>query len=1164
MKLTKRCSQEFNQNDRKRGQQYFLDDRVFLEDDFDIANQVVHADVEGSLDELYNIEIDWSEVALGFLSVRCSCPRYADGYNCKHLWATILELDRQGVSESIPGTNRLDIDEMIPLADATGSLLSNVVEMAQVGGTRTASRKVAKKKKKGNRKSLVIPANWHQALQGIERYAANGSEPTKSPWDALKTKQREAWYVFNIRRIVAESKMIVELFQRETKNDGQFGKFKKLNIESKIVDGFSDRADRELLSLLLENSQWSSDDYGYRYRYSSYSSSFSSIALPFSLREYLLPKISATGRFVWLLDSEMPLESANPLVWDGSEPWQFRLQVTPDDVEKQWVVTGHYSRRGKTCPMSACTLASESGYLLMDDTLAPFDANGAEAWIDSLYQLSEIHVPYADRDHFLKRLCASGPWPSIEWPESLRLEEIHESPLPKLKVHAPKESGRENLLYADVSFLYRGHEIKASDSRDGMIVDESNKKPQASGPKKEKAGKRLAQKNAKKNATKNTASQFLKRDHEQEAKYIAELQAFPVRPVPPYNSYCSERGSLQFHGKHLASMVDQLIEKNWQIEAEGKLFRSAGSFHIEVTSDIDWFELDAAFDFEGVEAKLPELLAAVRKGDRYVELGDGTRGILPQKWLDQYAQLANLGEMKEGTVRFAPSQALLLDVMLAEQDNVRLDRKFTRFRDRLHSFKGVKPKSAPKTFQGKLRKYQEEGLGWFHFLRDIGCGGCLADDMGLGKTIQVLALLEGRRLRRLKKGEVRRPSLVVVPKSLVFNWIDEAAKFTPKLRVLDYTGIDRKDRLAESSDFHLMVTTYGTLRIDIGQLKEQRFDYAILDESQAIKNASSQAAKASRLLASDHRLALTGTPIENHLGELWSLFEYLNPGMLGRSSAFTSFSKEASRGDRDSLKDLSRAISPFILRRTKEKVLKELPAKTEQTLYCELSPKERKAYNELRNYYRAKLTKKIGEKGLDRSKIHVLEALLRLRQASCHMGLVDRKKVNQSSAKLDTLMDQLREIVDEGHKVLVFSQFTSLLAIVRKSLDQEGICYEYLDGRTRKRKEKVDRFQSDATCPLFLISLKAGGHGLNLTAADYVFILDPWWNPAVEAQAIDRTHRMGQKNRVFAYRIIAKDTVEEKVLKLQDTKRELADAIIGANDSLIRKMTAEDLEAILS
>jgi SNF2 family DNA or RNA helicase len=376
--------------------------------------------------------------------------------------------------------------------------------------------------------------------------------------------------------------------------------------------------------------------------------------------------------------------------------------------------------------------------------------------------------------------------------------------------------------------------------------------------------------------------------------------------------------------------------------------------------------------------------------------------------------------------------------------------------------------------------------------------------------------------------------------------------------------LGRANTLTDRSQFDLAVTTYGTLRRDILQLKEEPFDYAILDEAQAIKNSDSQAAKAARLISARHRLVMTGTPVENHLGELWSLFEFLNPGMLGRSETFKSFSGNGRAPAAEMVGLLARALRPYILRRTKEKVLKELPEKMEQTLYCELEGQQRKLYDELRNHYRDSLAQRIETQGLAKSKIQVLEALLRLRQAACHPGLLDKKQVKQSSAKLDTLLEQIRQVLEEGHKALVFSQFTSLLAIVRHQLDAQKIPYEYLDGKTRDRKAKVDHFQQNDDCKLFLISLKAGGVGLNLTAADYVFILDPWWNPAVESQAIDRAHRIGQTRRVFAYRLIARDTVEEKILELQKDKRQLAEAIVSADNSLIRKLTTEDLQLLLS
>jgi SNF2 family DNA or RNA helicase len=306
---------------------------------------------------------------------------------------------------------------------------------------------------------------------------------------------------------------------------------------------------------------------------------------------------------------------------------------------------------------------------------------------------------------------------------------------------------------------------------------------------------------------------------------------------------------------------------------------------------------------------------------------------------------------------------------------------------------------------------------------------------------------------------------------------------------------------------------------------------------------------------------LSGTPVENHLGELWSLFEFLNPGMLGSASVF---GRAGRNPDANTRPVLARALRPFILRRTKSEVARELPPKTEQTIYCDLDPRDRKLYNELRDYYRSRLLKNVGREDMAQLKFQALEALLRLRQAACHPGLIDKKKTAEPSAKIDTLLAQLDQVLEEGHKILVFSQFTSLLAIVRSRLDGAKIPYGYLDGRTRDRESRVEQFQNDPNLKLFLISLKAGGLGLNLHAAEYVYLLDPWWNPAVEAQAIDRAHRIGQTRQVFAYRLIARDTVEEKVLELQQTKRDLADAIITADNSLMHNLSREDLELLLS
>ncbi|MFM7868870.1 MAG: DEAD/DEAH box helicase, partial [Planctomycetaceae bacterium] len=612
--------------------------------------------------------------------------------------------------------------------------------------------------------------------------------------------------------------------------------------------------------------------------------------------------------------------------------------------------------------------------------------------------------------------------------------------------------------------------------------------------------------------------------------------------------------------RDLGRAVRELVEGGWNVFADGSKVRQAGGLRFRVSSDTDWFDVHTEVDFEGRSVSFPELLRALERGDSTVRLDDGSLGILPEEWLEQIGMISGLGTTTEDGLRFSTSQAALLDALLASQESVEIDAGFERMRERFRNFSGLEQVEVPATFVGELRGYQREGLSWLKFLGDFNFGGCLADDMGLGKTVQFLAML----LRRLEDVKTPPPSLVVVPRSLMFNWSSECARFAPGLRVMEYTGLERANSRADFSRHHLILTTYGTIRRDIAVLKDIDFEYVVLDEAQTIKNPSSQIARASRLLKANFRLALSGTPIENNAGDLWSIFEFLNPGMLGRSTAFrTHISDPDSRESREMV---AKGLRPFILRRTKKQVAAELPDRLEETIVCDMEPEQRRLYDELRLHYRNSLLGMVQEQGIAKSRMHVLEALLRLRQAACHPALLKRGDESEPYAKLDVLVPHLQELISEGHKALVFSQFTSMLSILREHPDRQGIVYEYLDGKTRDRKARVEHFQDDPACPVFLISLKAGGLGLNLTAADYVFLLDPWWNPAVEAQAIDRAHRVGQTRTVFAYRLICRDTVEEKIAELQKRKRELADAILAGDDSsnVLKDLSVEDLELLFS
>lgn len=580
--------------------------------------------------------------------------------------------------------------------------------------------------------------------------------------------------------------------------------------------------------------------------------------------------------------------------------------------------------------------------------------------------------------------------------------------------------------------------------------------------------------------------------------------------------------------------------------------------YVQLRTEREWLAMQGRVQVdEKLVLNLEQLLRwQAGGGNRFVPLGEGRYLALTDALRARLADLAAVSDEDTQGRLHAPAVAAPWLQATLDGAHWEADQAFMRQIEQLNAAQFSVPLPPP-TLQARLRPYQEEGYAWAMRLARAGLGAVLADDMGLGKTVQVLALLQARQQNK-KSGP--RASLVVAPRSLVYNWMAEAERFAPDLKVTSYTGLGRGSVLSELEQWDLVITTYGTVRRDIERLREIGFDYVILDEAQAIKNASAQSSKACRLLRAEHRLALSGTPVENHLLELWSIFEFLNPRMLGSRREFLAATRSP---DGSALSLMARALRPMILRRTKGEVLKELPEKTELTLYCELEGDDERLYGELRDHYRSTLTAKIQKDGLGKSRIHVLEALLRLRQAACHPGLIDANRKKDGSAKLDTLLDQLQEIAEEGHKALVFSQFVQLLDIVRGRLDQEKLPYAYLDGRTVDRESQVKRFQEDADTRLFLISLKAGGLGLNLTAADYVFILDPWWNPAVEAQAIDRAHRIGQTRPVFAYRLIAKGTVEEKILDLHRRKKRLAEAII-TDDAGLTGLTLEDLELLLS
>jgi hypothetical protein len=948
------------------------------------------------------------------------------------------------------------------------------------------------------------PPAWQTELTAIQ--SDLGSASGRSPgWPS----QFELIYIVD-KAASGTGGIVLEVRMRTRKKTGEWSAPKEFKLAAGQTELLPDPEDAQLLTMLIGGVEV------YSYNYAGAIGSNLRKALPGPLALSLLPRMAATGR-LFATEHSGYSSDLQPLAWDNGDPWHLWLDVRQDDRD-QWQITGSLRRGEESMDLAEPDVLLPTGLLLARGKLARFDHAGAFGWVSQLRRLKAIRFADRERDAALAKLLDSPVLPSMDVDEPLRFAERHVTPRLGLRITEKRDwngTHFEGVLLFDYG---RGFVEEQAASRGLWSAEERV---------------------------------YIVRDAEAENRARNTLLAAGLRPEGFAQSW-------RFVPRILPRVVRELVAAGWHVEAEGKTFRQPGRARVEVSSGIDWFDLHAEVDYGGVTASLPQLLSALRRGDTMVRLGDGSFGLLPEEWLARFAPLASLGTGEHGEehLRFRPNQAGLLDALLAAQPEVSVDEAFERVRDRLRNFGGIQAADQPAGFVGELRGYQREGLGWMEFLREFGFGGCLADDMGVGKTAQVLALLEDRRT------EGKGPSLVIAPKSLVFNWREEAARFTPQLRVLEHTGTDRD--LARFGEFDLILTTYGTALRDVAQLAEFQFDYVVLDEAQAIKNAATASAKAVRLLRANHRLALSGTPIENHLGELWSLFEFLNPGMLGEARVLKMSGGLARNPGEESRRLLAHALRPFILRRTKQQVARELPEKTEQTVLCELEPEERRQYDDLRRHYRDSLLERVERQGMGKSKMHVLEALLRLRQAACHPGLLDPALAEKSSSKLETLLERLDELREEGHKALVFSQFTSLLAIVRRHLDEAGVRYAYLDGATRDRQERVDEFQNDAACELFLISLKAGGLGLNLTAAEYVFLLDPWWNPAVEAQAVDRAHRIGQTRPVFAYRLIAKGTVEEKVLELQKSKRDLADAIVSQDNSLIRDLKREDLELLLS
>ena len=638
-----------------------------------------------------------------------------------------------------------------------------------------------------------------------------------------------------------------------------------------------------------------------------------------------------------------------------------------------------------------------------------------------------------------------------------------------------------------------------------------------------------------------------------------------------------KRNVLNFLGTHLP----HLRRHGWQVDLAGRIgpFMESLEFatpvvRIAETSGENWF--DVGFDFEdgqGQSLDPADIRVALRKGDAFLERNGRLLLIdadAVESVSDVFDDCASGEAERPGHFRLPAVYGPYVKSSLDALDGVDVEEPPAwGARARQYNRQArIEPVPLEPRMETTLRPYQKDGVYWLCFLDAHGFNGILADEMGLGKTLQTLAWLEVRRAH-FAPAE-RKPALIVCPTSIVENWAEEAAAFVPDMTVLVLTGADRQDKWAGVPDADLVVTSYAILRRDLDAYVEQSFSAVVLDEAQHIKNRSTQNAVAAKSLRADSKLVLTGTPIENSVSDLWSIMDFLMPGFLGRHDSFRQrYELPIAKADPDgelAQAKLRRKLHPFLLRRLKRHVAKDLPEKINKVAFCSLTTDQRMVYEEILKASRRKISDLVAARGFPRARMEILAALLRLRQTCCHLGLLKLPGLapRYPSAKTDLFFELLDEAMDGNHRVLVFSQFVSMLQLLKSELEAREIRYSYLDGATRNRLEEVKNFNSDRSIPVFLISLKAGGVGLNLTGADTVVHFDPWWNPAVEDQATDRAHRIGQKRTVYCLKLIARNTVEEKVLALQKKKQAVIAATLASDDAVMNTLTWNDIQEILA
>lgn len=867
-----------------------------------------------------------------------------------------------------------------------------------------------------------------------------------------------------------------------------------------------------------------------------------------SLGGIALAKLLKTGRLFWQSVETPPLSPG--LDRDLCFEWRLNSQ-------------GNYQLHTSIEPAALPVLTDPPYYLdPQEGTVGRFAAASL-----NYRQLKAIFaappVPEKVAGEFSYRLTVEHPELSLPSPQKLDLKEIDETgPIPHLILYGEQSNARQYVHFMAVNFKYAGWLLPGNEARDYSVINT----PQG-----------LVK---------------IKRAQETEKKAVSRLTSLGFTPAPMTESTGKElilgsyaKSSIESAGRwgqFLEAVVPELEQDGWQVEFRDSFllnFQSVDNWDAEISdSQNDWFEMRFNIQVEGQSMPLLPLIMPVLENydlNNLPELlnipaGDYRYLTVPSDKIKPF--LAILLELfggssldRNGSLKISRFNAASLAEMESHSYglfSIKGGEELKKLAQKLHDFKGIGDVPVPETLQATLREYQKLGLNWLQFLREYGFAGILADDMGLGKTVQTLAHL----LLEKQSGRMKEPSLIIAPTSLLSNWRRESERFTPGLNMLILQGTERKQLFYKMRDYDVIMTTYPLLPRDEETLLEHQYHFLILDEAQIIKNPLSKGAQIVRQIKSRHRLCLTGTPMENHLGELWAQFDFLMPGFLGDNAAFKRLYRTPIEtfGNAEQRARLSKRIAPFMLRRTKQEVAAELPAKTEIIRSVPLYEKQAALYESIRLTMEQKVRVAIAERGLARSHITILDALLKLRQTCCDprtLLLEHAQKINES-AKLDLLMELLPELLEESRKILVFSQFTRMIALIEDQLNKRMIAYSKLTGQTKDRDAAINLFKS-GEADVFLISLKAGGIGLNLTEADTVIIYDPWWNPAVEAQAADRAHRIGQDKPVFVYKLITENTVEEKMIAMQERKRALAEGIYsdGAKEEALQ-LTADDLTAL--